>query len=155
MLEHLWGYKKVAFFDAWTIEHFLSGVSIGTAVLLHNNRSLGEIFAMAKDKILHHKRIDFLKYKYDIIFILFLAYLWETLEHYLEAGLAGSRVEYWFQGVEYFPNRFLSDPLILVLGYLFAKRFPRTVWPARILSLVWLIVHVFIFPHSMYLQKWL
>jgi hypothetical protein len=83
---------------------------------------------------------------------LFLAFLWEAVEHYLEAGLLGGRVEYWFQGVEFWANRIIADPLVLVLGYLFAKKYPITVWPARVLSLVWLFVHIFVFSHSMYLQ---
>ena len=58
-----------------------------------------------------------------------LAYLWEALEHYLEAGLAGAAVTYWFQGVEYWPNRLLSDPLMLVIGYWIAGRYPRLVIP--------------------------
>ncbi len=90
---------------------------------------------------------------FDIIGVLFLAYLWETIEHYLETGVAGKAVEYWFQGVEYWPNRIIFDPLALVIGYLIAKKYPGLVIPARICSLIWLSVHIFIFPHSMYLQE--
>ena len=85
--------------------------------------------------------------------VLFLAYAWETFEHYLEVGLAGTAVEYWFQGVEFWPNRLIFDPLMLIIGYLIAKRYPKLVWPARVLSLAWLLIHIFIFPHSMYLHE--
>jgi hypothetical protein len=153
MLDIIWGYKTVAVFDVWSVEHFLSGISVGTLVLINNHKSLGEFFLSLKGK-LDGRTINFLKYKYDLIFLLFLAYIWETFEHYLEAGMAGAKAEYWFQGVEFWPNRLLADPAMLVLGYLSAKHWPRTIWPARILSLVWLIVHIFIFPHCMYLQKW-
>jgi len=153
MLEIFWGYKTQAIFDVWSIEHFLTGVSVGTIVLLNNHKSLGQIFEAVKDKF-HPKKLHLLKYKYDLIFLLFIAYVWETLEHYLETGLGGGTVAYWFQGVEFWPNRLLADPLMLILGYLFAKRFPKTVWPARVLSLLWLIFHVFVFPNSMYLQQW-
>lgn len=148
-----WGYKTQAIFDVWSLEHFLTGVSVGTAVMLNNHKSLGDLFSLAKEKMIHtHKHINWLKYKYDLVFLLLIAYIWETLEHYLESGIAGERVAYWFQGVEFWPNRLLADPIMIVLGYLFAKKFPITVWPARFLSLLWLILHIFVFPHSMYLQ---
>jgi hypothetical protein len=38
---------------------------------------------------------------------------------------------------------------------LIAKRYPQIIWPARALSLCWLFVHIFVFPHSMYLQQFL
>lgn len=41
---------------------------------------------------------------------------------------------------------------MLVLGYYIAKKIPVLVWPARALSLIWLFVHIFIFPDSMYLH---
>ena len=84
--------------------------------------------------------------------MLLIAYIWETAEHYLETGLAGESVEYWFQGVEFWANRFISDPLITVFGYFISKNYPITVTPARIISLLWLLIHIFIFPHSMYLH---
>ena len=87
-----------------------------------------------------------------MILVLLIAYIWETAEHYLETGLAGETVEYWFQGVEFWANRFISDPLITVFGYFISKYYPITVNPARIISLLWLLIHIFIFPHSMYLH---
>jgi len=153
MPEFIWGYKTVAIFDVWTIEHILTGISVGTGVIIHNNKSLGELFSRLAENIIHPQRINFLKYKYDIYLLLFIAYLWETLEHYLETGLAGGAVEYWFQGVEYWPNRLIADPLMLILGYWLAKKLPNIVWPARIISLAWLALHIFVFPHSMYLHE--
>ncbi len=85
--------------------------------------------------------------------MLFLAYAWETLEHYLEIGLAGQAVAYWFQGVEHWANRLIADPLAMVLGYLIVKRWAGLATPARILSALWLAVHVFWFPHSMHLHE--
>ena len=32
MLEWLWGFKTVAMFDVWTIEHLFSGLSVGNLV---------------------------------------------------------------------------------------------------------------------------
>lgn len=145
MLEILWGLKTVAIFDVWTIEHVLSGISIGDKVIRHNRRkfNLLHIFERHHNVIIH----------FEVMGVLCLAFGWEMLEHYLEVGLAGTAVAYWFQGVEFWANRLISDPLMLVVGYFIARRFPILIWPARALSLAWLLVHVFAFPHSMYLHE--
>ncbi len=144
MLEIIWGVKTVAMMDVWTIEHVLSGVSVGHAVRKNNRKAYEEKLGLDKNNV---------KTRYfDFLGVMFLAYLWETIEHYLEVGIAGSKVEYWFQGVEFWPNRIFFDPVMLLLGYLIAKRYPRLVNPARFLSLAWLLIHIFIFPHSMYLH---
>ena len=141
----IWGVKTVAIFDVWTFEHLLSGLSIGALAVRCNT------------KIFEHKlNINSLNIKtryFDIIFVLLAAYAWETVEHYLESGLAGDVVAYWFQGVEFWANRIISDPLITVVGYYIAIVMPKLVTPARIVSLMWLMIHVFLFPHSMYLHK--
>ena len=141
----IWGIKTVAIFDVWTFEHLLSGLSIGALAVRCNT------------KIFKHKlNINSLNIKtryFDIIFVLLAAYAWETVEHYLESGLAGDVVAYWFQGVEFWANRIISDPLITLVGYYIAIVMPKLVTPARIVSLMWLMVHVFLFPHSMYLHK--
>tara|TARA_B100000073_G_scaffold330409_1_gene318863 strand:+ start:34 stop:462 length:429 start_codon:yes stop_codon:yes gene_type:complete len=138
----IWGLKTVAFFDIWTIEHLLSGISIGSFSIYLNKKKIKNEF-----KIDTHEG-----YYFDMILVLLIAYIWETAEHYLETGLAGETVEYWFQGVEFWANRFISDPLITVFGYFISKYYPITVTPARIISLLWLLIHIFIFPHSMYLH---
>lgn len=145
MLEILWGLKTHAIFDVWTIEHLLSGVSVGSAVKKKNHKVFQKLL-----KLIDH---NYHSWWFDVSGVLFLAYIWETLEHYLEVGLAGTTVAYWFQGVEFWPNRLISDPLMLVLGYLLARKYPFLVWPARALSIAWLIIHIFYFPHSMYLHE--
>lgn len=145
MLEIIWGLKIHAIFDVWTIEHLLSGISVGSAIRKKNHNVL--------KKNLGLKNHDYHSWYFAITGVFFLAYAWESLEHYLEMGLAGDAVKYWFQGVEFWPNRLIADPLMLVLGYMLTKKFPVIVWPARFLSLLWIFVHVFIFPHSMYLHE--
>ena len=86
MLEIIWGLKTQAIFDVWTIEHVLSGVSIGAGCIVHNNRHLGDVFRAVKEKVIPSHRSSFLKYKYDILAVLFGAFLWETIEHYLETS---------------------------------------------------------------------
>ena len=142
MLE--FGLKTIGWFDVWSFSHLISGVSVGFAVRQRNHAEIGHLLGVVGHK-LHSLR-------FDLLGVLFLAYVWETLEHYLEVGLAGLSVEHWFQGVEFSGNRLLADPGLMLLGYVVARRFPRTVWPARITSIVWLGFHIFIFPDSMYLQ---
>jgi len=141
----LWGLKTQAIFDVWTFEHILSGISAGHGVRLYHKGLLKGVLDFER----HNRKII----KLDVVAVLFLAFAWEAVEHYLEVGLAGGAVEFWFQGVEFWANRLIADPLMAVLGYFIATRFPVFVWPARILSLTWLFIHVFIFPHSMYLHE--
>lgn len=151
MIDILWGLKTQAFFDVWSIEHVLSGFSVGWAAYEYNRGRIGELLNGIEARIPTEKMRKVLG-NYDVIVVLMLAYCWETLEHYLEVGLAGAAVQYWFQGVEFWGNRLITDPVMMILGYMIARNFPRTVWPARVLSLIWLVVHIFVFPHSMYLQ---
>jgi hypothetical protein len=144
MLELLWGIKTVAIMDVWTIEHILSGLSVWHTVQKNNHKVFKEKLWLESHHIITRH--------FDIIAVLCIAYIWETVEHYLETGLAGAVVQNWFQGVEFWPNRIIFDPLMLVIGYLIAKKYPKLVKPARIFSLIWVFVHVFIFPHSMYLH---
>ena len=81
-----------------------------------------------------------------------VCYGWETLEHYLETGLVGDAVVYWFQGVEHWSNRLIADPLMIFAGTWLAYHHRWLNVPAKIFSAAWLIVHIFVFPHSMYLQ---
>ncbi len=146
MLDVLWGWKTVAIFDVWTVEHLLSGLSVGRLVDRDNTRHFN----------FHHPTLELTKstkIRVDFLAVLFLAYLWEALEHYLEMGLAGPAVEYWFQGVEFWANRLVADPLMALVGYQLAMKYPRAVLPARIASAAWLLVHIFVFPHSMYLHE--
>lgn len=145
MLEFIWGVKTVACMDVWTIEHLLSWLSVWHTVKNSNEKVFEKKMNIEKDNILTRH--------FDVIWVLFLAYLWETIEHYLEVWIAWETVKYWFQGVEYWPNRIIFDPLMLVIGYLIVKKYPKLVTPARIGSLIWLIVHIFVFPHSMYLHE--
>ena len=141
----IWGIKTVAVFDVWTFEHFLSGISIGALALRCNIK-------VFKNKLNINSQ-DIKTGYFDLIFVLLIAYAWETVEHYMESGLAGDVVAFWFQGVEFWANRILSDPLVTVVGYYIARGNPKLVTPARIVSLIWLLVHILIFPHSMYLHE--
>tara|TARA_B100000315_G_C14390738_1_gene501814 strand:+ start:191 stop:631 length:441 start_codon:yes stop_codon:yes gene_type:complete len=141
----IWGFKTVSILDVWTFEHFLSGISIGALAVRCNMK----IFKNKLDLDGQDIKTPY----FDLIFVLMVAYAWETVEHYLEIGLMGDVVANWFQGVEFWANRIFSDPLITLVGYYIAKGKPKLITPARVVSLIWLLVHVFIFPHSMYLHE--
>lgn len=145
MLDILWGIKTIAAFDVWTFEHILSGVSVGALMTKLLEKPLKKINPKLKTT---HSTF----FKMEILGVLFIAYMWEALEHYLETGLAGGAVAHWFQGVEFPMNRLITDPLMVVLGYFIVKRWPHFVMPARLFSVAWLILHIFIFPHSMWLH---
>lgn len=144
MMELLWGHKSSALFDVWSVEHILAGLSIGSLVIKGTARlawrnNFPEDFALRR--------------RFDVVMVLMIAFLWETVEHYLELGLLGSLVTDWFAGVEYWGNRIITDPLMVLAGYVLVRNRPGLVWPARVLSALWLLVHVFVFPHSMYLHE--
>lgn len=140
----LWGLKTESWFDVWSIEHLLTGISLGgLSILLHQWRG----------KKLCNADLSCSQQYQETIFVLLVAFVWEALEHYLETGLLGERVTYWFQGVEFFGNRLITDPLLMLAGLYIARRYSWMTLPARAIGLIWLSVHVFIFEHSMVLHE--
>lgn len=124
----LWGHKTVAAFDVWSVEHVLSGISVGAVVWARASPCTRWSVVVA------------------------LAFAWEALEHYLEMGVAGAAIATWFAGVEHWTNRLVTDPALVVVGAALAGRWPKLSVPARVLSAVWLLVHVVLLPHSMALH---
>ncbi len=140
------GPKTQAWFDIWSIEHFVAGATLGGAVLYLMRRSLKIDAAGLK--------------KSPVTASYFLAvigcsYAWESIEHYLETGLLNLAVTTWFHGVEFWGNRVVTDPLLVILGAGLYLKAPRAGPAAFAFSLTWLLVHVLVFPHCMYLQEWL
>ncbi|MBI1273738.1 MAG: hypothetical protein GC131_06620 [Alphaproteobacteria bacterium] len=141
----LFGDKTLAWFDLWSFEHFLSGIALGH-IVLYARRALGN----AGDRGAAESGLE---KSWPYLVGLLLAYMWEPVEFYFEAGFSGSEaITHWFQGVEFWGNRLITDPAITVLGLRAALLRPFFVWPARICSLAWLAAHIFLMPHSMYLQ---
>lgn len=133
----LWGYKTQAWFDVWSIEHLIMGITMGGLVVAWNA----------------HKKIPAKSRAYiDLVTLMCAAYIWEAVEFYLETGLAGVKVQHWFQGVELWANRLITDPLMVYLGWKLFTHNPKLLWPARFFSLGWLLLHIVIFPHSMHLH---
>jgi len=133
-------------FDIWSIEHFINGIAAaGLADLI-----IRKVFKKIEFSPDAHKLIS-------LLLVLSGALLWECMEHYVEAGVltsaVGDRVTYWFQGVEHWSNRLIGDTLTVILGWLVYNWRKNLAIPAKIFSLIWMIVHIFVFPDSMYLHR--
>jgi hypothetical protein len=142
----IWGYKTTAMFDVWSFEHFVNGIALAGFVVL------------ICSKILKKNEIDPRSWKIiNFVFVLAVALLWECVEHYIEAGIlpgaVGERVTFWFQGIEHWSNRLIGDTLTVMLGWFVYNKKESLALPAKLFSLVWMLVHIFIFPDSMYLQR--
>ena len=142
----IWGHKTVAMFDVWSFEHFANGIGMAAVADIITGRA--------------KKRIDINPTSRRIInfvLVLTLALLWECIEHYLEAGIipgqAGARITHWFQGVEHWSNRLIGDTLTVMLGWYVYNKKKVLAIPARVFSIIWMLIHVFVFPDSMYLQR--
>ena len=136
------GDKTQAWFDVWSFEHVGSGIAAGAAATTLVRALVGDAALTQRAR---HRLV------YAVV--LLQAYAWETLEHYLEAGTTGiSTITHWFQGVEFWGNRLVTDPLLMVAGAAAALAYPWMAGPARVFSMLWLLVHIFLFPHSMYLH---
>jgi hypothetical protein len=142
----IWGHKTLAMFDVWSLEHFVNGICMAGVA------SWITVKASKKLEINHISR------KIIVILIVVIGSLfWECVEHYIESGIltgeVGARVTHWFQGVEHWSNRLIGDTLTVLLGcYVYFKN-KKLVVPAKIFTIVWMAVHIFVFPDSMYLQR--
>ena len=131
----LFGHKSTSLLDLWTIVHFLTGCASPIAIAFLS-------------------RLSSYPRSHPVSTILLISLTWEILEFYMETGAVGpSSVRVWFDGVEHFSNRIISDQVALLLGYFLCAK--RHLWAiiAKILATTWLAIHIFIFPHSMYLQE--
>lgn len=137
----LWGDKTVSMFDIWSFEHVLAGIAFTGTVCF--------ILKLFKKPARQFADVN------TLMPILMLCFLWEMLEHYLETGLFGKNVEFWFHGVEHWSNRLLGDSLAVLIGAYLYFKWPKILWPLKAVSIAWLTVHILWFPHSMYLQQFL
>ena len=108
------------------------------------------LYSMKSSLSLSRVKIANKEFFLEIVLVLLVSFIWETIEHYLETiwPLVG-----WFAGVEFWANRIIFDGFFVLLWFFFIKKFPKYIWPARIFSCLWLLVHIFIFPDSMYLHQ--
>lgn len=115
------GHKSLAIFDLWSIQHFLSGIIASWLIFrlvawTSFSNQFGWLFT-----------------------ICLVAYLWEFVEVFIEAGYFGQKAAVWKDGFEHWSNRFISDPLTAVLGAIVYINFSWTVFPAIVLNIVWFV----------------
>lgn len=87
-----------------------------------------------------------------------ILYLWEYIELQLELGKSYDAITYWMGGVEHSFNRWIFDPLLAFLGaalYLTMQPKLITVLSWKIISLIFLAVHILILPHSMAISDYI
>ncbi len=138
----LFGEKTIAWFDVWSIEHLIAGISAYSIACI-----VSRFINTRQQTTLHAERTI------TYLLLMLSAFMWETTEHYFEAGDIGTHaITYWFHGVEFWGNRMVTDPLLVFAGGWLGATFHWLIWPARLFSLLWLIIHIGFFPHSMYLH---
>lgn len=125
----IFGDRRFAFFDFWSIQHFLSGVIVGSVIL-------------------SIRKLDFAKY---FILIFLSSILWETSELGMEYGVFGQAISDWKFGYELLYNRLFIDPLSVFLGGLTVWHFKKAAYFAAAPLLAWFFVNV-LSPNSMYVQ---
>lgn len=178
---NIFGDKNTSFFDAWSIEHIITGMSLSYFFLLfkgpfskamkkdneleitklrqENKYSSEQIKDIAdileaknhKMKIIHHSLV-----------VICVAYAWEVVELYMEtAHFKDYGIERffltaqgWFSGVELFLNRFFVDVFLVYLGWFFIRHKPVLSNIAAPISLFWLLTHIIVFKDSMFLHKY-
>lgn len=174
------GDKNVSFFDAWSLEHIITGMSLSYFFLLfkgpfsqamerddaaelakldknptYSEEQKAHIAKVLKaksqkSKIIHHSLV-----------VIGIALAWEIVELYMETAVFNDEgIEYyflvaqeWFSGVELFLNRFFVDVLLVYLGWFFIRHKPVLATIAAPISLFWLLVHIFVFQDSMFLHE--
>lgn len=114
------GDKTTSLFDIWSLVHFATGVAISSFLFDLVKRKL-------PDGLENPQSINFLGHTFDLwidtLLVVLFAYFWEFTEYFLENGALGQNVSYWFHGIEFWANKFLTDPVLVYLGYKFGRSF--------------------------------
>lgn len=118
----IFGNKSNSLFDFWSFIHIFSGATL--SYLAFRFRS----FNVAN----------------PILLILVITLNWEILEMYIESGAILQSISHWFGGVEHFLNRFLADPLCIIIGFLLIKLRPQLYYIFFILTWIFVIFHIYI-----------
>ena len=119
---HFFGNKTNSFFDFWSFIHIFSGATLSYTAFRLRDFNISN----------------------PILFIMFISLQWEILEMYIEQGAIFSTVSFWFGGSENFFNRFLSDQLCILLGFLFVKLKPQLYFPFMFLTIIFVLFHIYI-----------
>ncbi|MCK5027092.1 MAG: hypothetical protein KAS07_01600 [Candidatus Pacebacteria bacterium] len=172
----IWGDKTIAVFDVWSFEHLLSGASL-SYLLLHfsgpytramqitdrqaylqvkeiiKNAKLKERFDFTKIKKVFEEKTVENKILHHSLIVLVVVLMWEITEFYGEIGFFGQGIKYWWAGVESFINRLGSDTILVLLGWRMVRGYPTLAAVAAPISVLFLMIHIVVFPHSMFLHE--
>lgn len=128
----LFGDRRDAMFDLWSLQHFCGGVLIGSILMRTSLASLGTV--------------SFL------LLSLLVALSWEAAELAMEAGWFGQAVSDWKDGYEHWGNRLIGDPLMVTTGCLLGRR-TALAWKIVVVpAALWLVLNV-TSPSSMSIQR--
>lgn len=158
-------------FDLWSITHIFLGIIVGAIIQKINQNKIQTFAENLFEKIIINiqtkapESIKILKkikkdtffqiFHFDITGVLLIAYIWEAIEHYMELGAFSLELAQYLNGTESWANRLITDPLMLVVGYAIAYKYPKMYYPALIIIIIWYTVHFFFFPDLMYLHRFL
>lgn len=92
----LLGDRVEAMFDLWSLQHFGSGVLIGSLLVYGGVASKS--------------------WRNFALVVLLLALSWEAAELAMESGWFGQAIANWKRGYEHWGNRFVGDPALVLLG---------------------------------------
>ena len=120
-------------FDLWSFQHFGFGILTGSFLAYVGVASIKT-------------------WQQFGLFVLLLALDWEATELSMEAGWFGGAIASWKGGYEHWANRFVGDPLMVVLGGMFSRKFKFAWIGALVPVAVWQIINV-ASPHSMHIQQ--
>lgn len=117
----LFGNKQNALFDLWSIQHLLSSVCVGFIILYFT------------------RTIDLIVYT---LLLLMIALGWELIELFAELGIFGNGLAVWFVGVEFWSNRLISDPFLVIVGGLLVFYQRKLIKPAVLIASIWLVINI-------------
>lgn len=138
----LFGDKRYAPFDLWSIAHLCFGIVMGGTVRRWSHRSLQgtEPWQLDIERVL------------GVTWAIILACTWEVWEQSMEVGSFGPAVAVWKAGVEHWTNRYIVDIGAAVLGALLESRWHGVYHPAFALGVAWEVICI-LQPTAMTIQE--
>lgn len=176
----IFGDKNNSFFDVWSFEHIITGMSISYFLFLNSGPftkamekdSSLELISLRKSGIYSNKQLLELKNLLDrkdqknkiihhSLIVIGVSLGWEIIELYMETTEFGNtfienyfaKAQIWFSGVELFLNRFFIDIILVYFGWYIVRHNPKLSEIAAPISLFWLLMHIISFKDSMFLHK--
>lgn len=134
-LPQLFGERSNAVFDLWSLQHFCSGILLGSLITY----------------VASGRRLSWQNF---LLATLLIALAWEAIELAMEAGVFGAVIATWKGSFEHWGNRLIGDPLMVATGSLVARRF-RSAWKWILLpAAIWFTLNA-LSPNSMSVQRFL